>query len=179
MSNLIKILLLLVLTFELKSQGYVVTVDEDIVRRSRIYCEMEMNQKEEGENRGFCEKYLNLLGLKAGNPYCYAGQYWCYEIACREMNKVNPLPRSGLAISVYYWGKNFGVKTTKLNTDAFIVWRQLKTSFGHIERVKSVGRGGWVVTYAFNVNDGTCLKKRNIKYPIGRKVFLGWVNVTK
>ncbi|MGB9772373.1 MAG: hypothetical protein ACPLX7_10435 [Candidatus Kapaibacteriota bacterium] len=157
--------------------SFLFPVDTGLVRVSEKFVAMEMWQKETGWNRGFCEKYQKALGLPVGSAYCYAGQYWAYEQASKLTGKRNPLPRTGLAVVIFYEAKKIGIRTSGVKRSAFVVWRRVGTSLGHVERVKEVGRAGWVETYAFNVEEGTKIKKRNIKSPIGRKVFLGVVNV--
>jgi len=39
-----------------------------------------------GKNDGDVVKYLKSVGLSSGNPYCMAGQYYCFDMACRLMS---------------------------------------------------------------------------------------------
>jgi hypothetical protein len=160
---------------------YIYYVQTPLVERSEWYCQREMGKFELGKNTGFCRIYQDAVGIPAGASYCYAGQYWCYEQASRELGIQNPLPRTGIANVIFDLAKLRGEKGQKIQRHDFVIWRVPKGWEGHIERVKKVLSGGWVETYAFNVSigkrEGSAIKKRNIFYPLGRKAFRGLVGV--
>lgn len=128
-------------------------------------------------NDGDVAKYLNSVGLSEGNPYCAAGQYYCYSEAavCLQTNpRFIPIPKTGLANAIYSYGKKNGnLVRYSASIHDLIIWRRGDTPFGHIERVIEVMDKGNVRTLAFNVTDvyrrqGVFIKKRNIYHPIRR-----------
>jgi hypothetical protein len=148
------------------------------------------------KNDGDVVNYLNSVGLNAGDPYCAAGQYWCFLQAVINLNlpkvqnlrKVEypdiPIPRTGLANAIFNFAVINGNKT-KYNPQLhdLIVWRKLGKPFGHIERIINIGKAGWVVTVGFNVTtrignkniEGVFKKKRNVYYALGRLIIRGLV----
>lgn len=135
---------------------------------------------EQPNNRGDVSKYLNAVGLREGNPYCAAAQYWAFVEAAGQLGIHKddiPLPCTGLANAVFWHFKKHGIKRRFLpRRHSFIIWRRGKTVFGHIERIIKVGKAGWVHTIAFNVKfnkngityEGAAVKRRNIHHPIDR-----------
>lgn len=135
-------------------------------------------------NDGDVAKYLNSVGLAVGNPYCAAGQYYCFAQAAALL-RINqsfiPIPKTGLANEIY----NFGMKKGNLvrysaSIHDLIIWRRGNTPFGHIERIIEVMDKGNVRTLAFNVADefgrqGVFVKKRNIYHPIHRLKIRGLI----
>lgn len=127
-------------------------------------------------NDGDVEKYLSIFKLRKGNPYCAAGQYWCFYTACKEL-KISiseiPIVKSALANRIFDIAKLLGKRTKyKVEKNDLIVWRKPRTKHGHIERVYKNISKAWVITIAFNVKmkgkEGVFFKKRNILYPLGR-----------
>jgi cell wall-associated NlpC family hydrolase len=45
-----------------------------------------------------------------GFAWCAAFVYWCFEQASAQLNRVNPLPRTGSCLD--HWNKTHGVKIT-------------------------------------------------------------------
>lgn len=53
-------------------------------------------EKPKGSNSGpMVDKYLQSVGLKPGFAWCQAFVYWCYEYAADQLNKDNPVPKTG------------------------------------------------------------------------------------
>jgi hypothetical protein len=64
-----------------------------------------------GSNRGRrVEEYLRSVYTGAGNAWCAAFVYWCYEQASAGLNRVNPLVRT--AGCMQHWLHTKGLKTT-------------------------------------------------------------------
>jgi hypothetical protein len=56
------------------------------------------------------EEYLKSVRLPGGNPWCAAFVYWSVEQASAQLNRVNPLPRTGSCME--HWYKTKGQKIT-------------------------------------------------------------------
>lgn len=111
--------------------------------------------------------YLKSIGLEEGNPYCLAGQYYCFWESSRRLNfdlASLPFPRTGLATRLFNYSKQVG-KVSKFlpNVDDIIVWQKGKTPFGHVERIINVGSKGWVETIGFNTRRYDRIRKRYIE----------------
>ena len=150
-----------------------------LIDKSREICKSQMGLREKtGHNDGLhVENYLKAVGLnpKGKYPYCYAGQYWTYLQACIELNiclNEIPIPKSGLANAPYNFAVKHGKKTRyKTKKNDFLIWRGDKG--GHIERIDSVGKAGWVYTYGFNTSNGKTGNQRegNINSRRSRNIF--------
>jgi len=134
-----------------------------------------------GRNDGEVEKYLHSVGLKKGNPYCAAGQYWCFMVAADALGMLYdsiPIPRSGVANAVFNFAMQKGKRAEYVADKHFlIVWRENASYRGHIERIIATGKAGWVTTVGFNTSsangnqadgEGVFVRKRNIYHPLGR-----------
>ncbi len=135
--------------------------------------------------------YLRSVGLGKGYPYCYAGQYWGFYVAssagvCRGGKLDVPLLRVGLASAGFYNGCRKGTQTVAIpQPKDLIFWKFAKTASGHVERIDSVKRAGWVTTIGFNTSAGTTgdqrdgggvhPRLRNYKFPLGRMQVLGFL----
>lgn len=142
-------------------------------------------------------KYLNSVNLITPNPYCAAGQYYCFDEAAKSMKKNTKIPiyKTGSTRLMFNQAKNIGKKTKfTAEKDDLIVWKKGITQLGHIERIYDIDANskGWVTTIAFNVEcgkktyinskntitdnhkkEGVCFKRRNIYHIIGRLSVLG------
>jgi hypothetical protein len=109
-------------------------------------------------NRGpRVEEYLKSVRLSAGNPWCAAFVYWCFEEASARLNRVNPLPRTGSCMS--HWNNTRGEKISARQAldnpdlinpgDVFII--SLKGGKGHTGIVYDMC-GGEIVTIEGNSN---------------------------
>jgi len=136
------------------------------------------------QNDGAVEKYLQSVGLAKGNPYCAAGQYYCFNEAVKCLHlpqKSIPIPRTGLANAIFNYAKVNGEKVRyKASINDLIIWRRGDTPFGHVERIIDVMDKGFVRTLAFNVpneqnQEGVFIKKRNIYHPIRRLKIRGLI----
>jgi hypothetical protein len=134
-----------------------------------------------GRNGGPTLKYQIPFGLHH-QPYCAMAQDWCYWV-----NGSGMLPWfSPNAQAHYNYAKKHGKKVPyKPAVNDFIVWRTINSSSGHIERVDSALKAGWVITVGFNTSNGKTgsqregngvfPRRRNIYHPIGRLVIKGLV----
>lgn len=185
----------------LKSQTkYKLKTTKQLIEKSR---QIALNQIGEMEiKRNYSPqimKYLNSVNLTAPNPYCAAGQYYCFEQAAKliKYNVKIPIYKTGSTRLMYNQAKNNGNKTKYLAAkDDLIVWKKGITQFGHIERIFNIDSNskGWVTTIAFNVEcgkkfnmkdnhnstitdnhkkEGVCFKRRNIYHILGRLSILG------
>jgi cell wall-associated NlpC family hydrolase len=70
-----------------------------------------------GSNRGpRVEEYLKSIHLGGGYAWCAAFVYWCFEQASAQLNRVNPLPRTGSCLD--HWNKTHGEKITSKQAQA-------------------------------------------------------------
>lgn len=162
-----------------KNERITVQCDSALWYGSLFIAKSEIGVREVGNNAGpRVEQYLRAVGLGKGYPYCMAGQYFCFA----EYNKLNkttfviPLLRSGSTVAVYNHAKKIVGKDIPQIGD-LIFWKYSGKPLGHVERIISIGRNGWIETVGFNTGsnardgDGVERKKRNIMYPL-QKMFL-------
>lgn len=135
-------------------------------------------------NDGEVEKYLLAVGLTKSNPYCAAGQYYCFLVAAKILGigeSAIPIQKSGLADAHFNFASANGWKTKyRASVHDLIVWRRGDTPYGHIERIIEVLDKGNVLTLAFNVSNelgqqGVFVKKRNIYNPLRRMKIRGLI----
>jgi len=136
-------------------------------------------------NDGEVEKYLLLFNLKKGNPYCAAGQYWCFYTTAMDLNlscKGIPILKSVLASAVFNDARMKGKITKyKPRKHDLIFWRKKNSIKGHVERIFDVQQRGVVLTIGFNTknkitgSEGVFLQRRNLFLPLGRLVIRGLV----
>jgi len=168
---------------------YCLSCREDLIKASLDSAISQIGIVEKtSKNDGDVEKYLSIFNLNKGNPYCAAGQYWCFFTACKDLKlstKEIPIVKSALANIIYQSAKRKGTKARyKATKNDLIVWRIPKSEHGHIERVLKKISKTWVLTIAFNVKskngrEGVFIKKRNIFYPLGRLRIKGLIGFIK
>lgn len=172
------------------NQRYNLKLDSQIVSLSR---KIAISQIGVTENKGFnrstqIDIYNKTVGVPMGSSYCAAGQYYCYEIASKDLNKKNPLPKTAVANNMLNIMKNKAIKTNfKPEIDDFIFWKYPNSWKGHVERIIEVKDGGWIRTIAFNVSfgkdlsndgqDGVAYKLRNIFHPLAKMRVSGIMGV--
>jgi hypothetical protein len=186
--KLIIILILALSQLAQSQQKYNLYCNQDLIVESRKIILTQENVLEYGSNSGpVIKDYLASVGLAEGFPYCAAGQYWCWLIACNNL-KSNlseiPLPRSGLAVTTFSHSHKYGLRQKYIpEPDDLIIWRKAKSSFGHVERIVRKLGYGWVETIGFNtrkmingkLHEGVFRQKRNIYSHLGRLRILGLV----
>jgi hypothetical protein len=186
-------ILLLILCVQVQGAGkYYLKCRRDLLLLSREICIAQSGTLEEGKNRGKAvESYLASVGLRAGNPYCAAGQYWCFAEACRRLRlnrKFIPLPRTALANAMYVYAERHGKRAKFIpEVDDLIVWRRGASVFGHIERIIAREKAGWVRTVGFNTvkylkgrkYEGVFIHRRNVYHFLGRLRVRGLIGFKK
>ncbi|MGA2296010.1 MAG: hypothetical protein ABSG15_00495 [FCB group bacterium] len=193
MKNYYKIPLLLCILILISDSNY--AQEKYLLSSSKILLEVSRDTalaqvgtlEKTGNNDGEVEKYQKAVGLKRGDAYCAAGQYWCFLVSADALglnhNEI-PIKRTGVANLMFNDAKQRGSKTSyKATMHDLLVWRKRNTNSGHIERIINAGKAGWVLTVGFNTGsgkpgsacDGVYLRKRNILHPLGRMAVRGLI----
>ena len=180
---LITFLLTLISNSAYSQKAYQIKCRKDLLEMSEEAAISQIGIRERtGRNDGEVEKYLKAVGLGQGNPYCAAGQYWCFWRACQILKiptKYIPIPNTALVYNIYKFARKKGSPTAyKAKRHSLIVWQYKNRRRGHIERIIKVEKAGWVETVAFNTSagknknqrdgEGVYRKKRNIYHLLGR-----------
>lgn len=189
---IITILLFLVATARTFSlQRYLIPCDSKLLLISRDSLLAQVGVKEKtGRNDGRkVESYLRSVGLVKGNPYCAAGQYWCFYSSATDLgmsNKSIPIYRTGSTVTMFNEAMKIGQKSNPYPIiDDLMFWRRPDEWRGHVERIIEVKKAGWVITVGFNTSsggkgsqddgEGVYLRKRNIHHVLGRMVVRGFI----
>lgn len=131
-------------------------------------------------------EYLRAVGLAPGAPYCAAGQYWAFSVAARALGVCQiPIARTGLANAIFADASSRGCRVAPIpEVNDLVVWNKAGTPFGHIERIVTAGKAGWVETVSFNsegtspdgyLRQGVFLKRRNLFARLGNMVLRGLI----
>lgn len=160
-----------------------------LASRDSLFAQVGVKEKTNKNDGINVETYLKSVGLTKGNPYCAAGQYWCFYSSAKDLKLPTesiPIYRTGSTITMF----NFAVKTgQKTNSnpeiDDLIFWRKSNDWSGHVERIIEVKEAGWIYTIGFNTSsekkgsqndgDGVYKRKRNIYHFLGRMVVRGFI----
>jgi peptidoglycan hydrolase-like protein with peptidoglycan-binding domain len=134
----------------------------------------EVGTKEEplGSNSGKrVNDYLKSVGLGSGNAWCAAFIYWCCEKTSEEMNKTNPLYKTGLCSA--HWdnstAKKIKAKDAIQNPSLispghiFITITDREEGTGHTGIIESVS-GGFLNTIEGNTSNGVNRRQQKINY---------------
>lgn len=179
----------LVSSVAIAQKKYILKSDALLLKKSHQIALSQVGTTEpRGRNDGpQVAKYLAACGLGGGQPYCAAGQYYCFVEASRALKmplSAVPIPKTALAQSVYNYARRCGQPANyQPSPHDMIVWRRGQTTKGHIERIHKVLQNGWVETIAFNSSkvahgrkiEGVFIQKRNIRHPLGRLKIKGIV----
>jgi len=177
-------------------QRYTIRIDSSLLEVSLKVLLSQVGKYEKGgDNIIEGLKYGKSVGIGYPIPYCAAGQYWCFDTARFQLKYSKdsiPLYPSPLASQLFIYTtdpkravgfhKARTIKPIKTKpipeVNDLIVWKFSDKPFGHIERVISVGKGGWVTTVGFNTSSGNSgdqrngggvwIRKRNVLSPLGR-----------
>jgi hypothetical protein len=194
MKRLIMLVLLLLLVATVKSlptTRYLIPCKVKLIQASRDSAISQVGVREKtGRNDGFkVEQYLKSVGLSKGNPYCAAGQYWCFYSACLDLKYPLadiPIYRTGSTVTMFNETIRLGykMKPTPFDND-LIFWRKPNEWKGHVERIIEVLKAGWVKTVGFNTSSGNAdsqddgegvyFRKRNVNHFLGRMVLRGFL----
>ena len=182
------ILSLLQIRLESSQNRYILECKQSLIDKSREVLYNQVGVREVGNNSGQrVAEYLRSVGLGIGNPYCYAGQYYCFFESSKLLNlpiESIPIPKTGLANNVFDYAQKRGLKTKYgAFIDDLIVWKYDKKISGHVERcISKSSPTGNVKTIGFNTGDGdqregqgVFIKTRNIKTRLGRMMVRGLV----
>ncbi len=148
---------------------------------------IEKTGKNDGED---IEKYLKCTFTNKCSSYCAAAVYWCFFSAATDLKMKLiqiPIKRTALANGIFNDALLHGKKSKYSPREhSLIIWKYPKSCFGHIERIISVEKAGWVTTVAFNVSgysskhkkqvEGVFLKKRNIFHQLGKMRIRGMIS---
>lgn len=113
-----------------------------------------VTEKPKGSNSGpEVDIYLKSIGLGKGYPWCMAFVYWCVNTACKDLNRPNPLVKTGGVLR--QWNETTLRKLTVRDRaikpgDIFIM--EFRKGMGHTGFVEKV-TGGLVYTIEGNTND--------------------------
>jgi hypothetical protein len=138
----------------------VVKCNEELFDKSMELLFKQLGVTEEtGKNDGEqVEAYLKSVGLSKGNPYCVAGQYWCFWKACEELNipKTNiPIVKTGLAVTVFKKALKVGIEVPyEAKVGDLIIWIKPNLVNGHEERIVKIVDDKIVETIGFNTSNG-------------------------
>jgi hypothetical protein len=188
------ILLFLTFTNYSSASRYVLKIDECLHEKAFEIAEGEVGVVEKtGRNDGEVEKYLRVVGLGKGYPYCAAGISWCYLEAAKFYGKTKsfiPFPMTAGSQVVYSHAKKYGVKgKNKPEKGDFFTYRKKNSYTGHTGIVDTVKKAGWIESIEFNTSSGiggsqrdgggVYRRKRNYLHPLGRMMFRGFVGFDK
>lgn len=166
---------------------FVVPCNKALLEKSRVILVSQIGVTEKtGHNDGEVEKYLKAVGLSKGNPYCAAFQFWCFDSARKALRfstESIPVKQTGLANGLFNQAKQDGTQSIyRAFLDDLIIWKQQKSSKGHVGRIIEIRANGWVVTVEGNTGganqregDGVHKKLRNIKHPLSKMLVRGLV----
>ncbi|MFA5432605.1 MAG: CHAP domain-containing protein [Candidatus Paceibacterota bacterium] len=185
------IIILLLISLSLFSQvKYELPCNKDLLEKSHELAISQIGVTElTGKNDGYeIDKYQIAAGYWRGcqYPYCAAGQYWCFSEAAKLLNFCNcmiPIYRTGSTYLMFNKAKQVGKKVSyKPQKNDLLFW--IVTTTGHVERIDSVLKSGWVKTIGFNTSSGTgnqrdgegvYLRKRNIYHILSRMKVRGLI----
>lgn len=164
---------------------YILYCKKELLLKSEEIMMQQVGKVETPQNKGIAKVYLASVGLSEGYAYCAAGQYFCFSRACNLLNisdKDIPIPKTGLSRKILSYAIQRGKKADYYpSRHDLIIWRVIGNSWrGHIERIISVEKAGWVRTVGFNVKmkndkEGVAIKRRNLYHIIGRLKVAGLI----
>lgn len=139
---------------------YILNCNKYLLRASEDLLFTQLNKKEPtGTNDGdHVKQYLLSVGINTPNPYCMAGQYWCFAEAAKILKidpKTIPIIKTGLAIKCLQKA-NLGTNEVDFiaQEDDLLFWIKPNGINGHVERIIKVLNGLEVETIGFNTSNG-------------------------
>jgi hypothetical protein len=71
-------------------------IDTSLSKETLFVATTQLDIREEGNNGGpEVKRYLSVVGLSTGNPWCMSFVYWCVNLAAQKLAIVNPLIKTG------------------------------------------------------------------------------------
>jgi len=131
-----------------------------------------------GNNDGEVEKYLKLVGLRRGNPYCTSGLFWVYNEAGVRLLVENPAYSPNWALKpmkVVYRKVKPPDDYVMEKGDIMLFYIPTKKRIGHGELIKSEF-GEYYKTTGFNTS-GTDTDNGDGVRPMLRKKSLAYIIV--
>lgn len=185
--------ILLLILFSGKSPGsikYIVPCSRALLEASLDTLLAQVGTMERtNKNDGDVENYILSVGGRAGQPYCAAGQYYCFLRAAEalDINPDNiPILKTASTNKMLKAAKRHGKKSAGIIArHDLIFWRKMASPGGHVERVLKAGKAGWVKTVAFNTSsrladgslaEGVFIKYRNVLHPLTKMLFAGAIS---
>lgn len=179
MKKLVLILLLVACSVQAQTR-YELYCPQSSLDASRVilYKQLGLKEKTNRNDGTHVELYLKSVGLnpKSKQPYCLAGQYYCFSLTA-----YNPLPKTGLVASLWNFGRKAQRTAYRPKIDDLVIWKSNKGN-GHVERVIQVGNAGWIETIGFNTTSGSSgnqrdgggvyKRQRNIYHPLSRLLLI-------
>lgn len=170
-------------------RGFSVGIDSMLAERSLSISRKEVGQLETSKNHSpRIKDYLLSIGIDYPANYCAAGIYWSFEEARKELvslgyNHINPLPKTGVANSIYNWAKEKGDPYYGVAAIGdMLIWRKPRSWQGHIERIVSFSDLK-LRTIGFNTRkagkEGVFYKIRMPRHPLGRLKYRGIIHIRK
>lgn len=135
----------------------------------QIAC-FQVGVREEGDNRGLMvQAYQACVGIDAGESYCMAFIYWCFDQAAKWLVVNNPLYRTGRVLEQLAEREDFKVPAEDVPQPGDIGIIKLSATHGHCYIVRAPAEAGCVLSVEGNTNDdgsangnGDYFRKRNI-----------------
>ncbi len=79
------------------------------------------SENPKGSNSGpMVNEYLRAVGMTPGYAWCQAFVYWCYEVAAKKLNLVNPLIRTASVHDCWSHSTTNGTLKKVLKADALL-----------------------------------------------------------
>lgn len=127
--------------------------DQLPVLAMQIAC-FQVGVREQGDNRGLMvQAYQASVGIDAGQSYCMAFVYWCYDQAAKRLAVPNPLYRTGSVLEQLAERKEFAVAAPYAAQAGDVGIIKLSDTHGHCFIVRGPGSPGEVLTVEGNTND--------------------------
>ncbi len=121
------------------------------------------------------DQYLARVGLEGGYAWCAAFVYWCFDEACKKLNRKNPVYKTAGVLNL--WNNSTAKKI--LSADAYakpslinpgqIFIMSYGGGLGHTGIVEKVS-GGFLTTIEGNTNDGGSREGIGVFRRTGRKI---------
>ena len=187
-----KIFIILIIYIALPTDSfcmrYVLHCDSLLLKASLDTALMQAGTCEKsGRNDGDVERYVISVGGMPGQPYCAAGQYYCFLAAAKALSLplvCIPIMKTSSSQDMFRDAKTRGRKSdSPAGKHDLVFWRKMNKPGGHVERVLSAGYAGWLITVGFNTSvrpaggsisiEGVFIKRRNILHPVVKMTLLG------